>query len=126
MPFFRLEPSPSLHQFPDFNKWLSKLHDFINRLAPSVGEDIGNADATVTWSRSAQTQIANTPLTAPRTITIVNTYAVIGSELHFVRTTASTGASGLSIGGLKTLATGQWCDIVFNGTSWILKRFGTL
>lgn len=123
--FFRIEPAPKTGNAL-LDRWLSLLFDFVNRLAPAVGADIGDASATLTWSRSAATQVAKTPLTAPRTLTLSASYAVNGSEFYVVRTAAATGASGLDVGGLKSIAAGQWCVVAHDGSAWFLKAFGSL
>jgi hypothetical protein len=84
----------------------------------------GDADATVTAGTDAQSQRLNVPLTAARTITLAGGWD--GAELHFSRGTASTGAFNWNIGGLKNLATGTWCVVKHDGTSWYLEKYGTL
>lgn len=137
MAWWKLEPAPvredvaievqgHLISPPVWQVWLSKLHAVINRLMPSVGSDIGDADVTLTWGVSAQIQVANTPLTAPHLITLSTVNAANGAHFRVVRTAAATGASGLSVGGLKTLAVGQWCDVHFDRTAWFVSAFGSV
>jgi hypothetical protein len=85
-----------------------------------------DADVTLTPGNSRATQVCAAPLTANRTMTLSTTNAFNGSTFRVTRTAASTGAFTLSVGGLKLLATGQWCDVVYNGSAWLLVAFGTL
>jgi hypothetical protein len=68
----------------------------------------------------------NVAITADRTITLGTTAAYEGIILHFVRTAASTGAFNWIIGGLKNLTTGTWCDVIYDGSAWVLFRYGAL
>jgi len=69
-----------------------------------------------------------TPLTTNRTITLSTTGARGGQVVKVVREAAATGASTLSVGGLKSLAVSQWCEVVYDGntSSWRLIAFGSL
>jgi len=101
-------------------RWFNAIWVLLTNLTPSVGQDVGDADTTLTFGKSASTQIYASPLTAPRTVTLSTIGALNGSRFRVVRQTTATGASGLSVGGLKTLAVGEWCDVEFSGTAWIL------
>lgn len=89
----------------------------------SIGFDPGDANL-ILLHNSADVHILNTPLTANRVVTL--SAGVRNSYFKFVRTIASTGAFTLDIGGLKTLASGQWCEVMHNGTAWVLISFGSL
>jgi hypothetical protein len=119
------QSGPMLQDNPRLAQWLDLLVSMVNDLAPSVGQDIGNADATLTVGRSAKTQIANSPLTAPRIITLATVGAYNGARFKIVRTAAATG-SGLDVGGLKTLDAAEWCEISFNDIEWIVTAAGSL
>lgn len=139
MAYQRIEPAPTddpiqediggrwsaFFRNPVWQNWWGKLHHFLNDLAPSVGNDIGDADATLTWRLSTTTQVFKTALTANRTITLSTTNAVNGARFRIIRTAAATGAYGVSVGGLITLSPGQWCDIEFDGTAWFLAASNT-
>lgn len=133
----RLEQIPSREQLAENQSgfmmvsfpWLKFFDHFramFNNMVPSVGDDIGNADATLTWGKSALTQVSNSPLSAGRTITLPATGMVNGAKYRVVRTAAATGAFNLSVGGLKNLTAGQWCDVEYNGSAWFLTAFGSL
>lgn len=137
--FLRLEPAPTtepivvdyqgnrrLNIFTAWLPWLSKLFDIITLLSPSVGQDVGDANTTLTVGTSAWTQIYDTPITTGRTVTLSTTKAHNGAKFRVVRTAAATGASNVSVGGLKNLAAGQWCDVEMSEDGWILTGFGSL
>lgn len=138
MEWFRIEPAPvreavtqdskgtPLPLNANWMKWFPVLDAFLLALSPSVRQDVGNADSTLTWGTSAKTHVYGTPITAGRTITLSTTKAVSGAEFHIVRTAAATGAFNVDVGGLKNLAVGQWCRVAFNGTAWFLSAFGSL
>lgn len=90
--------------------------------------DVGNADKTLTPWLTPQTQVWNTPLTADRAVTLSTTNALAGNRFRVVRTAASTGAFNLNVGTgpLKALAAGQWCDVVYDGSAWVLIAAGSL
>lgn len=68
------------------------------------------------------------PIGSDRSVTLSTTGAAAGMRKRVVRTAASTGAFNLNVGTgpLKALATGQWCEVVFDGTAWQLTAFGSL
>jgi hypothetical protein len=88
---------------------------------------VGDADATITPLSSRNVQYFNTALTTNRTVTLSTTGAYNGLRFRVVRTAAATGASTIDVGGLKTLtAAGQWCEVVYNGSAYVLIGYGTL
>jgi hypothetical protein len=97
-------------------------------VAKSVSADSGDAAKTLTAETSEDTQIWNTPITADRAVTLSTTGAFNGAKFHIVRTAAATGAFNLNVGTgpLKALTAGQWCDVEYDGSAWILTGFGSL
>lgn len=86
----------------------------------------GDEAISVNVSDDAETLRFNTALTTGRLITVSSTNAYNGAKFRVVRTSAATGASTLNVGGLKSLAVSEWCDIEHDGTSWRLTAFGGL
>ncbi len=69
----------------------------------------------------------NTALTVARTVTLTTAGAFAGMTWRVVRQAGATGAFDLDVGGLKTLsAAGQWCDVAFDGSAWVLVANGSL
>jgi hypothetical protein len=93
---------------------------------PYVYDNWGDINATLTPFASFTTNIWKSPLTANRTVTLSSTGAVSGVKFRVTRTAASTGAFTLDVGGLKSLAAGQWCDVEWDGAAWVLTAFGSL
>ena len=91
-----------------------------------VSADRGDASVTIVPGVDASTQVFNTPLSTNRTITLSTTNAFTGATFKVVRQAAATGASTLSVGGLKTLAVGQWAIIEYGNGAWFLSSFGSL
>jgi hypothetical protein len=85
-------------------------------------------NATLTPFASFTTNLWQSPLTANRTVTLSTTGAASGVKFRITRTAASTGAFNLNVGSgpLKALATGQWCDVEYDGVAWQLVAFGSL
>lgn len=84
----------------------------------------GDADVTLTYLSDAPTQVHAGTLTANRAITLSPTNAVNGARFRVCRT--GGGTFGLSVGGLKSLATNTWCEVEHNGTAWVLTGYGSL
>jgi hypothetical protein len=93
---------------------------------PYVYTNWGDTSATLTSFTSYPTNIWQSPLTTNRTVTLSSTGAVSGVKFRITRTSASTGAFTLSVGGLKSLSAGQWCDVEWDGAAWQLTAFGSL
>jgi hypothetical protein len=93
----------------------------------SISADKGNASATLTVGSSPSTNVWATVLTADRAVTL-SADAQTGAKFKIVRTAAATGAFNLNVGTgpLKALAAGQWCEVEYNGSAWILAAFGSL
>lgn len=88
----------------------------------------GDVAATLTIGTSSQTNIWNTPLTTNRAVTLSATGAAIGDKFRITRQTAASGVSNLNVGTgpLKALAAGQWCDVEYDGSAWVLVAAGSL
>ena len=96
-------------------------------LLPTIGADRGDNSVTLTVNGSDVEQLFNTALTAGRTVTLSTTGALNGHRFRVVRGAGATGAFNLDVGGLKTLtAASQWCDVMYNGSAWVLRAYGTL
>jgi hypothetical protein len=83
-----------------------------------------DANFTLTPTTSPELTLHTGTLTADRTITLSNTNAQNGFRWRITRTGA--GAFNLSVGGLKNLATNQWCEVTRIGGAWVLTAFGSL
>lgn len=91
--------------------------------------DNGDASVTLTVGSSYTEQRWLTALTADRTATLATVGASIGSRFRVVRDEAATGAFSLIVTGaaqLIRLAPGQWANLVYTGTAWIVAGFGNL
>jgi len=97
-------------------------------VVPQVFVNHGDAAATLTVGSSFPTNLWQSPLTANRTVTLSTSGAFSGAKFKITRTAGSTGAFTLDVGvgPLKSLASGQWCDVEFDGTNWVLTAYGTL
>lgn len=93
---------------------------------PGIGTSIGDVDATFTPGVSNEVQRCTVPITANRTHTLGTTGMMNGHRFTIIRSTASTGAFTIDVGGLTTLATGQWCEVMSNGSNWVLIKKGSL
>lgn len=71
---------------------------------------------------NAPTVIHTGTLSANRTITLSATRP--RGSFKIVRT--GGGDFTLSVGGLKSLATNEWCEVTYNGSAWVLTGFGTM
>jgi hypothetical protein len=94
----------------------------------TVTADAGDANFTVAAGTST-TIIYNTPITALRSVTLATSGAQNGDFARVVRTASCTGAFNINVGTgpLKALtAAGQWCDVQYNGSAWVLTAYGTL
>lgn len=90
-------------------------------------------DVTLAVTTSAATSdidrtvlVYTTALTAERTVTLTTAGAYAGMVWRVVRAVASTGAFDLNVGALRTLSPGEWADVIFDGTNWVLAAFGGL
>lgn len=85
-----------------------------------------DADAsTDILATQSRLQIFHTgTLTADRVLSLGTANAQTGSTIRVTRTGA--GAFNLSVAGLKSLATSEWCEIVYNGSAFVLSAYGAL
>jgi hypothetical protein len=93
-----------------------------------VSADYGDADATLAAANDPVTAVWNTALTGNRAVTLSTTGAFNGAKFRIVRSAAATGAFNLNVGTgpLKALTAGQWCDVQYNGSAWVLTAAGSL
>lgn len=81
-----------------------------------------SADILATQSRL---QIFHTgTLTADRVLSLGTANAQTGSSIRVTRTGA--GAFNISVAGLKNLAANEWCEVVYNGSAFVLSAYGIL
>lgn len=103
---------------------------FDNMNGTQLGTNRVTVDAayTVKPRRDKRNQVWDVAMAANRLVTLGTVGVVDGDMFKFTRTAAATGASTLNIGGLKTLAAGQWCEVVYSSTlaAWTLGAFGSL
>lgn len=96
----------------------------------ALGDDVGNADATLTVGSSSDVQRWNTTLTADRTATLATAGAWKGARFRVIRTELATGNFPLIVvvgtTRLLRLAPGQWADFEFDGSTWIITGYGNL
>lgn len=85
-----------------------------------------NVDVTLTAGTSGDQIIHTGTLTADRAVTLATSDVPAGAWLRITRT--GTGAFNLNIGSgpLKALALNTWCEVVFNGSAWVLTAYGAL
>lgn len=95
-----------------------------------ITADVGDASATLTVGTSFTTQRWATTLTADRTATLATTTAYTGSKFRLIRAEASTGAFSLIVSAasvtLIRLAPGQFCDVEYTGSAWLVVTHGDL
>ena len=84
----------------------------------------GDANFTLTAGTSPYHTLHTGTLTANRTIVLTN--GSNGSAFLVTRAGTGTGtpAPTLSVGGLITLATGDWAEVVHDGAAWYLAAYG--
>ena len=90
---------------------------------------VDDADTTLTVGTSRRICRYTTALTADRAVTLSTTNAVHGACFRIVRDSGCTGAYNVNVGTgpLKALGSAStWCDVEFNGTSWVLTASGSL
>lgn len=81
-----------------------------------------DADFTLTPTVSKRHQIHTGTLTATRTVTLSSTNVCIGHTFRVTRSGA--GHYALSIGGLASLYPGEWAEVIYNGSAWVLLQSG--
>jgi hypothetical protein len=92
----------------------------------SAGHQTVTSDAnfSLTPFGSAEEQRHTGTLTAARTITLSTANAYPGARFRVSR--AGGGAFALSVGGLKSLTTNTWAEVIYNGSAWYLAAYGAL
>lgn len=95
---------------------------------PYTYANVGDADITLTPYSSFTTNLYQSPITANRNVTLSTTGATSGIRFRVVRTAGATGAFSVNVGSgpLKALSSGQWCDVEYTGSTWMLVAFGSL
>lgn len=97
------------------------------RIQTSRTASVGDTDQTALVGSIAPVILYATSLTTNRTVTLSNTGAVAGDRFRVSRSAGDTaGPWSVSVGGLKSLLTGTWCDVEFTGAAWVLTAYGTL
>lgn len=87
----------------------------------------GDGSITLNVMSDRPTQVFTTPLSQARTVTVSPSGARDGDRFRIVRAGSATGAYHLSVGALKSLASaGTWCEVEFDGASWVLTASGAL
>jgi hypothetical protein len=123
-----------------FHHPLAASYDLVNRqrLTPmttqqeiqtvSIEGNWGDSSPTFTPDSARNIMPFRSPLTTNRTVTLSTTGARNGMQVRVIREASATGASTLTVGGLKALAVSEWCDVVYdsNTSTWRLTAFGSL
>lgn len=92
--------------------------------------DNGDADATLAVSTSPAVQRWGTVLTAERVCTLSTTGAWPGAKFRIFRAATATGGFSLTViqsgagAAICRLAPGQYCDVIYSGTTWLPDAFG--
>jgi hypothetical protein len=110
----------------DGSAWVVTAAGTLDIPAGVTGYGDAGETLTVTGTRSRVRVLA--PLTADRTYALSTTAVPPGYTFRITRTAASTGAFNISVGGLKNLATGTWCDVTYDADNgdWYLSGYGAL
>lgn len=91
-----------------------------------ITSDNGDASATLTVGTSYVDQRWASSLSAERTATLATAGAWQGARFHVQREEAAGGGFSLTVQVGSTvlirLAPGQWADLEFNGTTWLVAR----
>lgn len=91
----------------------------------SLVANVGDADRTA-GRGSRFTIVYNSVISANRVVNVNTISPSVNDVLRVTRATASTGAFTVTVGGLKALSTGQWCELTYDGAAWALSAFGSL
>jgi hypothetical protein len=65
-------------------------------------------------------------LTASRTVSLSTVNAALGDQFMITRSGAGAFSLTVGTGPLKSLSTGTWCRVVFDGSAWALAEYGAL
>lgn len=93
--------------------------------------DAGDAAATMTAAVDGDGAklFYDVPIAADRAVTLSTTNATTGMTWRVIREIAATGGFNVNVGTgpLTAMGTvGEWCDVTFDGSAWVLSGFGTL
>ena len=111
---------------------LDQNSQLVNNQIAVISSDNGDASPNVTPGTASPTQLFNTPLTTTRYLYIGAVGLYKGAQFTVVRTSSATGASALTVydqlnsANVTTLAVGQFAQVTFNGTVWIVTGKGSL
>jgi hypothetical protein len=86
----------------------------------------GNSAATLTATVSPITQSWITTLTADKAVTLSTTGAATGSRFRISRPAGGAFNLNVGTGPLKALPANSWCEVIYNGSAWVLSQYGTL
>ena len=91
---------------------------------------VGDASASLTVGSSTVEQRWAAAITAERTATLATTGAWPGARFHLQREETATGAFSVEVlvgtTRLARLAPGQWCEALYNGSTWYISASGEL
>ena len=96
--------------------------------AGDVASTLAVSGVRATSSLDKSVLLYNAPITADRAVALTVAGAYAGMSWRIVRQAAATGAFNVNVGTgpLKALGIGDWCDVTFDGTAWVLTAFGAL
>jgi hypothetical protein len=97
--------------------------------ADVISADKGDSSFTFNPGDIENVIYYNTALTAARSVTLNTGGAWKGLRVRVVRSASATGAFNLNVGSgpLKALASAStWCDVMYNGSAWVLVANGSL
>ena len=119
---------PPAAPFDLFGKHRMSVGTSVSEVQINVLQSLGDANYTWTPDGAPTFISASSPLTANRTITLSTTGARNGMALRVLRNGGDTGGPWtLAIGGTgKLLSNNQWCDVMFNGSFWLVTANGAL
>lgn len=103
-------------------------------LADHAGRQVteaGNAASTLAAPHDGDGSVMlyDAAITADRAVTLTVAGAHLGMRWLVVRQVAATGSFDVDVGvgPLKALDTaGDWCEVMFDGTAWVLVAAGSL
>lgn len=123
------DTAPTAFEWTDqWKLWLSQLRDNVVNINFGVTSDVGDSAKTLTAGQDDYIQIWDTPLTADRAVTLSTTNVYTSAAFRVVRTANATGAFNLNVGSgpLKQLASGEWVDVYYDGSQWLVTAAGSL
>lgn len=110
--------------------WVLEKQGYLESAEKRGSASVGDASVTLTVGSSYVNQVWASTLTAERTATLVTTNAWQDAQFHLERSEVAGGGYSLTVlfgtVVLIRLAPGEWVDVGFDGTNWIVLRYGTL